>query len=370
MASVEKFRLKDAPRLLSHCNRTQKNQGSHIDKNRSELNFDLAAGRHPGQTDYQFTKSRVNRDDITMMKREDVKAVCSWAISLPEELCHEEMQDDGTSFFAPNNEDECHDFFQYAYDFFKERHGEENIISANVHMDENKPHMHFIFTPVVEDKKDGHLKVCAKEALQGCYGAKMQIDIQDYISNRMGKELHMVKKETVDYERNVKELKKKTLNQKYAKLSREINKTEEQLQRKRAVLNAVTKAADAATVDIKISSSNGFTVMRNSDWEYVQSQLKLVKALKAERYAVLKEMKSLENKNLSLENDELKDRLGNVLKEINELKQENEKMKDFMNNTELSSGIKVADMYKNYEDEKERKEYLQKIFNEYGERER
>ncbi len=153
-------------------------------------------------------------------------------------------------------------------------------------------------------------------------------------------------------------------------LSREINKTEEQLQRKRAVLNAVTKAADAATVDVKISSSNGFTVMRNSDWEYVQSQLKLVKALKAERQAVLKEMRAMENKNLSSENNELKDKLSDMLKEINELKQENEKMKDFMNNTELSSGIKVADMYKNYEDEKERKEYLKKIFNEYGERER
>lgn len=365
MASVEKFKLKDAPRLLSHCNRTQKNQGSHIDKNRSYLNFDLASGRHPGQTDYQFAKSRVNRDDVTMMKRNDVKAVCSWAISLPEELCHEELRDDGSGFFVPNNERECRDFFQYAYDFFKEKHGEDNIISANVHMDENKPHMHFIFTPIVEDKKDGHLKVCAKEALQGCYGAKMQIDIQDYISKRMGKELHMVRKETVDYERNIKELKKKTLNQQYAQLSREINKVQEELQRKKASLNIVMKASDAASIHINTSSSNGYTVMKDSDWEYIQSQLKLTLALKAERQAVLAEMRELENGNVSRENDKLKDAMFEIKKELNQLKKENEKMKMFMKNTEMQPGICVMDMFRASEKETARKEEFQRMMNMY-----
>ncbi len=370
MASVEKFKLKDAPRLLSHCNRSQKNQGSHIDKSRSYLNFDLAAGRHPGQTDYQFTKSRINRDDVYMMKRNDVKAVCSWAISLPEELCHEEKRDDGSAYYVPNNEQECKEFFQYAYDFFKDRHGEDNIISANVHMDENKPHMHFIFTPIVKDEKDGHLKVCAKEALHGCYGAKMQIDIQDYISKRMGKQLHMVRQETVDYERNVKELKKKTLNQKYVQLSREINKAQEELYRKKAALNAVTTAIDATNLNINVSSSNGYTVMKNSDWEYIQSQLKLTQVLKAERKSVLEEMHKLENGNTSKENDNLKIEISAMKKELNQLKKENKKMKDFMENTEVNDGVRVIEIFNNEKHESMRREELTRMFNMYREQER
>ena len=39
-------------------------------------------------------------------------------------------------------------------------------------MDENVPHMHFTFVPIVKDKNGG-LKVCAKEALADCYGAKL-----------------------------------------------------------------------------------------------------------------------------------------------------------------------------------------------------
>ena len=48
MASVAKFRMNEAPRLLAHCSRTQKNSGSHIHKDRTELNFNMAYGQHTG----------------------------------------------------------------------------------------------------------------------------------------------------------------------------------------------------------------------------------------------------------------------------------------------------------------------------------
>lgn len=345
MASVEKYKFKDSPRLLSHCNRTQKNQGAHIDKERTYLNFDLNQGMHPGQTDYQFAKARIYDENVKMMKREDVKSVCSWIVTLPDDLCHHIYDDKGTDYFTPNDSDECRDFFQNAYNFFKERHGAENVISANVHMDENKPHMHFIFTPIVRDK-DGKEKVCAKEALKGCYGAKFQIELQDYISEHMGIKLNMVKQETVDYERNVKELKKKTLNEKYARLSREIIKTEEQLERKKYVLAAVTKAADDAKVDIKTSSSRGYTVMKDSDWRYVQEQLKLAKVLKTERQEVLKAMRDLEESNSAKENDMLKLQVHELEKENLTLEQEKELMEQFMSNTELRHGKSVMEAFK------------------------
>ena len=52
MASVAKFRMNEAPRLLAHCSRTQKNSGSHIHKDRTELNFNMAYGQHTGLSDY------------------------------------------------------------------------------------------------------------------------------------------------------------------------------------------------------------------------------------------------------------------------------------------------------------------------------
>ena len=51
-------------------------------------------------------------------------------------------------------------FFQHAYNFMKEKVGEENIFAAVVHMDEKTPHMHLCFVPLTKDKR-----LSAKEIL-------------------------------------------------------------------------------------------------------------------------------------------------------------------------------------------------------------
>jgi len=38
-----------------------------------------------------------------------------------------------------------------AFDSLGKKFGKENIMSAVVHMDEAKPHLHFVFAPIVED---------------------------------------------------------------------------------------------------------------------------------------------------------------------------------------------------------------------------
>lgn len=52
------------------------------------------------------------------------------------------------------------EYFNRAFDFLKERVGEENIISAVVHMDEKTPHLHLCFVPLTKDKR-----LSAKEIL-------------------------------------------------------------------------------------------------------------------------------------------------------------------------------------------------------------
>ncbi len=62
--------------------------------------------------------------------------------------------------FAKAHEAEMPEYFRRAFDFLKERVGEENIISAVVHMDETTPHMHLCFVPLTKDKR-----LSAKEIL-------------------------------------------------------------------------------------------------------------------------------------------------------------------------------------------------------------
>ena len=62
--------------------------------------------------------------------------------------------------FAKAHEAEMPEYFMRAFGFLKERVGEENIISAVVHMDEKTPHMHLCFVPLTRDKR-----LSAKEIL-------------------------------------------------------------------------------------------------------------------------------------------------------------------------------------------------------------
>ena len=62
--------------------------------------------------------------------------------------------------FTQEHAAEMPEYFTRAFTFLKERVGEENIISAVVHLDETTPHMHLCFVPLT---KDGRLS--AKEIL-------------------------------------------------------------------------------------------------------------------------------------------------------------------------------------------------------------
>ena len=73
--------------------------------------------------------------------------------------------------------EEQQEYFRYALDFVTERFGQENMLSAVVHMDETTPHMHFTFVPIT---KDG--KLSSKSIIGGPKGmVQMQDDFYAYI---------------------------------------------------------------------------------------------------------------------------------------------------------------------------------------------
>lgn len=108
-------------------------------------------------------------------------------------------------FFEQIGEEETKRYFQTAYNFvadYKEL-GEKNILSAKVHMDENTPHLHLIFVPVIHklDKKSGKQidKIACSEYWKGKDSYKqLQDNFYKYITNN-GFDLERGKSQKIEH---------------------------------------------------------------------------------------------------------------------------------------------------------------------------
>ena len=107
-------------------------------------------------------------------------------------------------------------YFQLVYDFLSDRYGKENVISSYVHMDETTPHTHFLFVPVVDDKKwneknpDKHprQKVCAKELINKTELNMFHRVLQEYLDTHSERGMFpLLNGTTVGGNRTIAELK-------------------------------------------------------------------------------------------------------------------------------------------------------------------
>lgn len=151
MAHYAKYTRASVGGLTKHYERAKGKDGEYlrfkneqIDPSRTYMNYNLA----PHQKDQRdFIKERL--EDVFCLKRDNVKVMCDWVVTVPKTV----------------PEDYHREFFERAYQLLAEKHGEKNVVSAHVHMDETTPHMHFAFVPVVFDAKKNREKVSAKEAV-------------------------------------------------------------------------------------------------------------------------------------------------------------------------------------------------------------
>ena len=130
--------------LSAHHERTKEIYASNpdIDPSRTAQNFHLVT---PQWSYEQEIKHRVQMAGCRVRK-DSVKFVDTLVTVSPE--------------FAQAHEAEMKEYFTRAFEFLKDRIGEDNIISAVVHMDEKTPHLHLCFVPLT---RDGRLS--AKEIL-------------------------------------------------------------------------------------------------------------------------------------------------------------------------------------------------------------
>ena len=130
--------------LSAHHERTKEVYASNpeIDPERTARNFHLVTPRWS----YEQEINHRIRMAGCKVRKDSVKFVDTLVTVSPE--------------FAKAHEAEMPEYFARAFDFLKERAGEDNIISAVVHMDEKTPHMHLCFVPLTKDKR-----LSAKEIL-------------------------------------------------------------------------------------------------------------------------------------------------------------------------------------------------------------
>ena len=130
--------------LSAHHERTKESYASNpdIDRSRTAQNIHLVTPR------WSYEQEIKHRIQIAgcKVRKDSVKFVDTMVAVSPE--------------FAEKHDSEMREFFERAFDFLQKRIGQQNIISAVIHLDEKTPHMHLCFVPLT---KDGRLS--AKEIL-------------------------------------------------------------------------------------------------------------------------------------------------------------------------------------------------------------
>ena len=205
MAHFAKYTAAAAGHLSKHYERAKDKNGDYIkfgnkdiDTDRTPENYNLAPDREGGQL--AFIKQRLS--EVKLQKRDDVKTLCDWVVTLPQGEYTQEQE---------------RTFFVETYRFLSEKYGEKNVVSAFVHKDEAQPHLHFAFIPIVPDRKwnEKHPdrqreKVSAKEVLNRRELQAFHPALQRYVERELGHEVSILNEATKEGNKSIEELKRQT----------------------------------------------------------------------------------------------------------------------------------------------------------------
>ena len=164
---MEKYHKTDICPIENENERDENYVGSNtcIDSSRTKDNYRLLF-RSSSYTD--FINARISELNLPKAPRKDAVLMASFVVGSDRE------------FFKGLNEDEQNAFFRDCANFFIDRYGRKNIISAVIHNDETTPHMHLNLIPI----KDGRL--CAKDLLNRNELSKLQTEFHEKVGKRWG----------------------------------------------------------------------------------------------------------------------------------------------------------------------------------------
>ena len=222
---IDKFTIGATGNLFKHFAREKNSKGEYvsygnrnIDRARSHLNYNLAPAGN------QHARLNQRLSEVRCMKRRDVNVCASVVLTLPKEL-------------HARSPEEQRRFFEAAYRYFCKEFGEENVISAYVHNDEKTPHLHFVFVPVVKDKKRGDYKVSAKERINRSFLQSFHSKAEKAISKDLDYEVKLQEGDGVKRDLTMTEYK--------------LKKAKEDLEQTKETAQGLTEAIPAMTQQVE-----------------------------------------------------------------------------------------------------------------------
>lgn len=154
----EKLTRAQAMGAYKHNERKTKNHSNkNIDSSKTELNYYLKKNELSYIKEFDKIKEKY---DLKGQIRSNSNIMCEMVFTSDQK------------FFDKIGYEESKRYFEESYKFICEYKnlGEQNIISAVVHMDEDTPHMHLLFIPVIHttDKQGNKInKVCCRDFWRG-----------------------------------------------------------------------------------------------------------------------------------------------------------------------------------------------------------
>lgn len=198
-----KYKRENLKGIYRHNERKNKNYSNdNIDKEKSYLNYSIKSSKYRYDKEFDRLKEKYNL-------KGQIKTVSNIA-------CEYIITSD-KQFFEEIGEEKTKRYFETAYQFVAEYKnlGEQYIMSAKVHMDEETPHMHLIFLPVVhtQDKKGNNIDklACSEFWKEKDSYRRLQDDFYQYMTSHNFKlERGVPKEETGREHIDIKEYKEIT----------------------------------------------------------------------------------------------------------------------------------------------------------------
>lgn len=149
MAQVEKYNMQQAKAIIAHVERTgATHSNKSINPELTRLNYNLwppadpdklilntdTLGRSSGRYAWRRLEKRLS--EVSRLDRDDVNVLCDWCIHLGPDV--------------PPSYESYEAFFKACVQYICKLYGAENVVFAAVHMDEETPHIHIGFVPVVK----------------------------------------------------------------------------------------------------------------------------------------------------------------------------------------------------------------------------
>lgn len=228
MAHVAKYTSVATGPMLSHYDRSKENLSKNINKERTQLNYNLAKNLQPLKQ-IEFIKKRLSQ--VKVQKRADVNVLCDWVVTKPKDVTTEEEKI----------------FFEETFNFLSNRYGKENVVSAYVHLDETTPHIHFAFIPIThtfkKSKKNPEQvtevwKVSAKEVITRKDLRSFHSDLQNHLEKQLGHNVSIQNDATKNGNKAINELKRQTALENVKKAEFELQTVRDSIQALNVEYNA------------------------------------------------------------------------------------------------------------------------------------